>query len=141
MELRPSVVLAAVLAMLHAAAALCLALALPGAVGLAAAALAVAAGAAAVWRAALLRAPSSVRSLELGGDRLEVGLASGERFAAELAERRYVGRYMVVLPARRPVRRTILVTRDMADAESFRRLRIWSLWGKLPGVATKQLPA
>jgi hypothetical protein len=60
---------------------------------------------------------------------------------------------MVALPVRRPVRRTILVTRDMLDAGSFRALRVWALWGKLPGasampssagagaVAPKQLPA
>jgi Membrane-bound toxin component of toxin-antitoxin system len=141
LELAPSFLLAAALIVLHAAAALCLALALPGAGGLAGAAALVALGAAAAWRSALLRAASSVRALELAAQKLEVRLASGESFAAEVAERRYVGRYMVVLPLRRPVRRTLLVTRDMADAESFRRLRIWALWGKVPGVATKQLPA
>jgi len=141
LELAPSALLAAALIVLHAAAAVCAAAVLPGAAGLAAAAALLVLGAAAAWRGALLRAGSSVRALELVGPRLEVRLASGERFAAELAERRYVGRSMVVLSLRRPVRRTILVTRDMADAESFRRLRIWALWGKLPGVATKQLPA
>jgi hypothetical protein len=141
LELAPSFLLAAALIALHAAAALCLALALPGAGGLAGAAALVALGAAAAWRGALLRAASSVRALELAAQKLEVQLASGESFAAEVAERRYVGRYMVVLPLRRPMRRTLLVTRDMADAESFRRLRIWALWGKVPGVATKQLPA
>jgi hypothetical protein len=30
------------------------------------------------------------------------------------------------------VRRTLLITRDMAGADAFRRLRIWALWGKLP---------
>jgi hypothetical protein len=141
LELAPSALLAAALVVLHAAAAVCAAAVLPGAAGLAAAAALLVLGAAAAWRGALLRAGSSVRALELVGPRLEVRLASGERFAAELAERRYVSRSMVVLSLRRPVRRTILVTRDMADAESFRRLRIWALWGKLPGVATKQLPA
>ena len=141
LELAPSALLAAALIVLHAAAAVCAAAVLPGAAGLAAAAALLVLGAAAAWRGALLRAGASVRALELVGPRLELRLANGERFAAELAERRYVGRSMVVLSLRRPVRRTILVTRDMADAESFRRLRIWALWGKLPGVATKQLPA
>jgi hypothetical protein len=141
LELRPSVLLAAALVVLHAAAALCLALALPGAGGLAGAAALVALGAAAAWRGALLRAASSVRALELAAEKLEVRLASGESFAAGLAERRYVGRYVVVLLLRRPARRPILVTRDMVGAEAFRRLRIWALWGRLPSVAPKQLPA
>ena len=140
-ELAPSALLAGALVVLHAAAALCAAAVLPGVPGLVAAAALLALGAAAAWRGALLRARSSVRALELSGPRLEVRLAGGECFGAELAERRYVSRYMVALSLRRPVRRTLLVTRDMADAESFRRLRIWALWGKLPGVATKQLPA
>ena len=67
-------------------------------------------------------------------------LASGERFRAEVAERRYVSRFMVSILLRRPVRRTILVTRDMLACDLFRRLRIWAVWGKLPGVAAKQLP-
>jgi len=141
LELAPSALLAAALVVLHALAGASLAALLPGAWGLPAAAALLGLGAVLAWRGALLRAASSVRALEMAGQRLEVRLASGERFAAELAERRYVGRYLVVLPLRRPVRRTVLVTRDMLDAQSFRRLRIWALWGKLPGVATKQLPA
>ena len=47
---------------------------------------------------------------------------------------------MVTLPVRRPMRRTILVTRDMLAAEEFRRLRLWALWGRLParGAGTTQ---
>jgi hypothetical protein len=82
-----------------------------------------------------------VHALSLVGPKLEVELAGGESFEAEVAERRYVGRYLVILNLRRPVRRTILVARDMLDANSFRRLRIWALWGRLPPVAGKQLPA
>jgi len=71
----------------------------------------------------------------------------------EVAARRYVSRFMVALPIRRPVRRTILVTRDMLAGGSFRALRVWALWDKLPRatamasdagadrVAPKQLPA
>ena len=141
LELAPSAGLAATILAAHAAAALCLALALPPAAGIGAAGLAVLAGAASARKRALLRGRAAVRALEVDGDTLEIRLASGERFPAELAERRYVGRHLVVLCLRRPVRRTILVTRDMADAQLFRRLRIWALWGKLPDVATKQLPA
>jgi hypothetical protein len=140
-ELAPSASLAIVLIALHAAAALCVAAVLPGVAGRAAAALVAFLGLAAAWRHALLRAGASARALELVGPGLEVRLASGESFAAEVAARRYAGRYLVMLPLRRPVRRTILVTRDMTDADSFRRLRIWALWGKVPAVAGKQLPA
>jgi hypothetical protein len=45
----------------------------------------------------------------------------------------------VRLDAGRSVRRTSLITRDMAGADSFRRLRVWALWGKLP-VAAGQVP-
>ena len=140
-ELAPSAFLAVVLIALHAAAALCVLAVVPGVPGVLLAALLACLGMAAAWSRALLRAASSVRALELAGPKLEVRLASGDSFTAEVTERRYAGRYMVMLPLRRPVRRTILVTRDMMDADSFRRLRIWALWGKLPGVAAKQLPA
>ena len=139
-ELAPSAFLASALIALHAAAALCVLAVLPGAPGLALAALLALLGVAAAWSRALLRAPSSVRALELAGPQLELRLANGELFQAEVAARRYAGRHMVILPLRRPVRRTILVTRDMTGADSFRRLRIWALWGRLP-VAVKQLPA
>ncbi|MFL6563703.1 MAG: protein YgfX [Burkholderiales bacterium] len=142
LELAPSAPLAAAILASHAAAALCLAALLPGAAGLGAAALVVLAGAQSTRKRALLRGRAAVRALEVGGaEGPQVRLGNGESFPAELAERRYVGRHMVVLCLRRPVRRTILVTRDMVDAQLFRRLRIWALWGKLPIVATKQLPA
>ena len=38
----------------------------------------------------------------------------------------------------------VLVARDMLDPEMFRRLRVWALWGRVPGgeaVAGKQLQA
>ena len=97
-------------------------------------------GAAAAWSRALLRSGSSVRALELAGPALAIVLANGERIAAQVGERRYVGRLAVTLPLRRPWR-TILVSADMMPADDFRRLRIWALWGRLPGVAAAQLPA
>ena len=144
-ELAPSAPLALAVVASHAAAAFCVAAVLPGAAGLAAAALLALFGMVTAWDRALLRSRRSVRALDLCGDKLEVHLAGGGCFPAELGARRYAGRHMVVLSVvlslRRPVRRTILVTRDMANADLFRRLRIWALWGKLPAVATKQLPA
>jgi hypothetical protein len=55
--------------------------------------------------------------------------------------RRYVSSLAVALPFGAPLRRTVFVSRDMLSAESFRLLRLWALWGKLPGVAAKQLAA
>ena len=124
--------LAVVLAALHAAAAFSLVMVLPGLPGLLAAGLLLALGVATVRSRALLRSAASVRAIELVGPKLEVELASGERFCAELDERRYVSRLLVLLPLRSPVRRTILISNDMAGGDSFRRLRIWALWGKLP---------
>jgi hypothetical protein len=141
LELKPSPLLASAVIALHAAAGACALVVLPRAAGAPIAAGLLALGAIAAWRVALLRASSSVRVLELDGPQAFVQLAGSERLAAEVAPRRYVGRLLVTLPLRRPVRRTILVTRDMLGADSFRRLRIWALWGRLPGVAAKQLAA
>jgi toxin CptA len=141
LELAPSTGLAALLVALHAIAALCLLVTLPGLPGMLGGTLLLGIGVHGAWRHALLRSASSVRSVDLAGAALQLRLASGASVAAEVAERRYVGRRLVMLAVRRPVRRTILVTRDMLDADSFRRLRIWALWGKLPAVATTQLPA
>ena len=135
--LAPSPLLALAIVALHAAAAGCVLAVLPG---VAAALLALALfllGLAAAWSRALLRSRASVRALEISGAALAIELAGGERITVEAAERRYVSRLAVTLPLRRP-RRTLLVTADMLPAAEFRRLRIWALWGRLPGVAPAQ---
>ena len=65
----------------------------------------------------------------------------GTELAAPVAARRYVTRYVVALPLGSPLRRTLLVSADMLGVEEFRRLRLWALWNRLPGVAPKQLAA
>jgi hypothetical protein len=140
-ELAPSVPLATAVIGLHLAAALSVLLLMPTLAGAALAAALSALGAMAAWSRALLRSPLSVRAVDVEGPKLALELANGERIAAEVARRRYVGRFMISLPILQPVRRTLLITADMAEADSFRRLRIWALWGKLPAVAAKQLPA
>jgi hypothetical protein len=140
LRLSPSPLLALLIVVLHAAAAACALAVLPG---VAAALLALALfllGLAAAWSRALLRSRASVCALEISGASLAIELASGEKLAAEAAERRYVSRLAVSLPLRQP-RRTLLVTADMLCAAEFRRLRIWALWGRLPGVPAAQLPA
>jgi hypothetical protein len=69
-----------------------------------------------------------------------VDLAGGESSPARAGG--HVSRLMVTLALQRK-RHHILVTADMLDRDSFRALRIWALWGKLPGagVAGKQLAA
>jgi hypothetical protein len=145
LELKASPLLAAAIVAAHGAAAACVLAALPGSAGALIAAALLALGALAAASRALLKARGSVRALELEGPGLTVCLANGKRFAAEAAPRRYVSRHLVILRlrenARHPVRRTILVTRDMLAGDSFRRLRVWALWGRLPAVAAKQPPA
>jgi hypothetical protein len=113
---------------------------LPGAAGAALAIALLLLGSAAAWSRALLRSRASVRALEVSGASLAIELAGGERLSVELGERRYVSRLAVSIPLRRP-RRTILIAAGMLPADDFRRLRIWALWGRLPGVAAAQLPA
>ncbi len=141
LQLSPSPAFATALVALHASAALCILLVLPSVPGAALAICLMALGLAAAWSRALLKSASSVRAIELEAGGASFELAGGERFAARLTERRYVNRFMVALPVRGRVRRTVLVTLDMLGEESFRVLRIWALWGKLPQVAAQQLPA
>jgi hypothetical protein len=95
-------------------------------------------GIAAAWSRALLRSSTAVHAMEIGGSQPVFHLANGDSFAAEVGARRYVTRYLVVLPLGR---RTLLITADMLGAQEFRRLRIWALWNRLPRVAAKQLIA
>ena len=142
LELAPSPRLALAIVALHGLAAACVVLLIPGAAGLALGAALGALGLAAAWARALLRSSLSVRALELEGpESVWLELANGERLSAQVSRRRHVGRLAVTLPILRPVRRTVLVSRDMLRGDSFRLLRIWALWGRLPGVAGKQLPA
>jgi len=131
--------LAGALLLVHALAAACIALVLPGVWGVALAALVAALGVATVWDRALLRSARSVRFVELNAGGLAVlGLADGSRLEAPVAARRNVSPWWVTLPLERRPRRTLLVARDMLSAGDFRRLRIWSLWGRVPGVAAPQ---
>jgi hypothetical protein len=137
-ELKPSRKLAVAIVAAHALAAAAVLIVLPGAAGIAIAAALVALGLIVAWRRALLGSDRAVRAIAVAGDQASLELANGERFTATLAARGHVNRYMVTLPLGG---RTILVTPDMLGRDSFRALRIWALWGKLPGVAGKQLGA
>jgi len=141
LELAPSRALAATIVALHATAAVCVLLVLPSSAGAVLASCLMFLGLAAAWGRALLKSPASVRALEVSGSEVTLELASGERIVCQPAGRRYVNRFMVSLPLRPPMRRTVLITGDMLESDAFRRLRIWALWGKLPGVAAGQPPA
>ncbi len=140
LELSRSWILAAAILALHGAAAASILTFLQGLPGAALTAGVLALGIAAAWARALHRSPASVRAIELSGNEMTLELKDGRRLLTQLGASRHVSRFMVTLPVRRPVRRTVLVTRDMLPAEEFRRLRLWALWGKLP-VAAKQLTA
>jgi hypothetical protein len=147
LELSRSWFLAGAIIALHALAAGCLLLVVQGLFGLLLGVAFLMLGAAAAWGRALHGSAASVRAIELA-DGVLLELKDGRRISAELAANRHVSRFMVTLPVRRPMRRTILVTRDMLRAEEFRRLCLWALWGKLPAamgklpkVAHKQLQA
>lgn len=140
-ELSPSPRLAAAIVAAHAAAGAALVVSFPTAAGIALAALLVALGVTAAWSRALLRSPGSVRAIELRGGEAAFELASGASELAPVAERRYVTRSLVLLPLGAPLSRTLLVSADMLPAPEFRRLRLWALWNRLPGVARQQLAA
>jgi len=142
LELRGSPALAAALVLAHAAAAACIATVLAGPWGWALAVLVLALGAAAAWDRALLRAGRSVRVIELSaGGQAALGLADGRRLQRGVAARRHVCRWWVTLPVRGPAGRTLLVARGMLAEGDFRRLRLWALWGRVPGAVAAQLSA
>jgi len=141
LELAPSPRLAAAIVLAHAAAAAALFTIVDGFPGRLLALAVLALGIAAARSRALLGAKASVRSIELGGLLPVFRLGSGENIAAPVGARRYVSRLLVTLPLGRPLRRTLLVSADMLEPAEFRRLRIWALWNRLPGVAAPQLTA
>ena len=147
-ELSPSHAFAAAIAALHLAAAACALLVMPEAIGFALGALLLALGAASAWQRALLRGARSQRAIEiLPSGEARVILANAESMRVEPVTGMGVNRYWVALkvgtavsPAGGPAwRRSVLVTGDMAEGGKFRQLRLWALWGRVPGVAPGQL--
>jgi uncharacterized membrane protein len=136
LELSPSRGFAAIVVTVHAAAAACVAAVYPGIAGGLVAALLLALGIFTALDRALLRHPDSVRSLLIEGPHtLGLVTADGRRSDVLAGNRRHVSRLAVIIPVRHTMRRTIVVTGDMLDVESFRRLRLWALWGRVPGTA------
>jgi hypothetical protein len=137
--LSPSPVLAGLIVAAHLCAAAAAALALPGWPGGLLAMALVSLGLASAWSRALLRARRSMRCIMLEKEKATIELATGDSYPAEAGG--HVSRLVVTLVLRDPARRTLLISADMLDRDSFRTLRVWALWGKLAAVAGKQLAA
>ena len=128
--------IAAFIVLAHGASAVALLTVFDDALGWMLAALVVALGLATAWDRALLRASRSVRGFELQGpDGIVLELPHTERRVSRVGSRRWVSAHLVALPIAAPLRRTMLIADDMLDPDAFRRLRLWALWGQLPGVA------
>lgn len=137
LALRGSRALAAAILTVHAGAALAIAIAVPGRAAVALAWLVFALGAAAAWDRALLRGARSARALEVGEDgALRVQRASGAPLEARPGGRRHVSPWWVVLPVKGWAR-SVVVAADMLGPEEFRRLRLWALWGRVPGAGPR----
>ncbi len=135
-QLTPSRRIALFIVLAHGASAAALLTLASDAIGWMLAALIVALGIATTWDRALLRARRSVRGFEVqGADRIVLEFSGGQQRASPVGSRRWVSAHLVALPLAAPGRRTLLIADDMLDPDAFRRLRLWSLWGRLPGVA------
>ena len=130
--------LALILLCAHAAAGAAAWLSIGGLAGAAIALLTTAAGALAIHGRALLLAGDSPTSLRFSADE---GVRITDRIGRDwvpLADSpRYLSRWLVMVAAAGPAGRVrrFLITRDMLPPEPFRRLRIWALWGEVPGAA------
>jgi hypothetical protein len=125
---------------LHSVAALSFLTVLKGWAGVAAASLIVVLGIAAAWDRALLRSRRAPRAIEIhSSGEARCMFANGDSAALEAQGGSAVTRHWVSLRLRSPLRGSLLVVAGMLPGESFRLLRLWALWGKLPGVALMQL--
>ena len=139
LELRPSRGLAATILGAHLAAAACLYLIVTGPASVALAALFTALGAATAWDRALLRGARAPRILELRSDGFaSLESTSGGRCPVASGRGR-AGRHWVIVALQGVSRRNLLITGGMLDAESFRRLKLWVLWRRLPEAAAARL--
>ncbi len=141
LQLAPSYRLAVLIVALHGAAGACIYAVGGGTAGAALAIFVATLGGAAAWDRALLRGGRSPRAVEISADGMaQVEFRAGSRCAVA-PEPRHVNRFCVTLPLPSALRRTVLIAADMLAPADFRLLRLWALWGRLPGVASGQLPA
>jgi hypothetical protein len=141
LELSPCPVLAAAILGMHLAAAGCVLLAYPRLEGVALAVLLVALGAAAASSRALLLGRRAPRALEIApSGQARLVRADGLQAPARPVRGIGITRWWVVLRLGSPGRGGFLVSAGMLPSEPFRRLRLWALWERAPGVAPGQLP-
>ena len=141
LALSPSGKLAMLILTLHFLAALCFLTVLTGWLAAIAALLTISLGIAAAWDRALLRSRRAPFAIEIhSSGEARCLYANGDSAALEALGGSAVTRHWVALRLRSPSRRSLLVAAGMLPGESFRLLRLWALWGKLPGVALQQLP-
>ena len=123
-------------------AAACLFVVLPLAPGIGVAALLFALGLATARDRAWLAGRNAVRAIEISGpEQVTLETAEGVRRHASVGPRKIVNRLFVSIPVRTSMRRTILVTADMLGGGEFRALRMWALWGQVPGAMRLARPA
>jgi hypothetical protein len=140
LALSPSGKLAMLVFSLHAAAALCFLTVVTGWLAAAGAGLLFLLGLAALWDRALLRGSRSPKAIEIWPTgEAACQFANGDSAGVEALGGGSVTRYWVALRLRSPSRRSLLVAAGMLPPEAFRLLRLWALWGRLPGVARGQL--
>ena len=142
LALAPSRNFAAAILAMHATAAVCFLTILTGWLGVSLAILTTLLGAAAGWDRALLRGRRSPSAIELRpSGEATLRLRDGATGALRAFPGIGVTRHWVALGTALPWRRNLLVVAGMLGEEEFRTLRLWALWGRIPGVAPGQLPA
>lgn len=129
----------------HAAAAICFLTTMTGFSGMALAILTSVLGGIAAWERALLRGARSPCAIEIqpSGAVLAavVVLANGETVAVRAVRGIGVARHWVALRSASITGRGVLLTAGMLEPAALRVLRLWALWGRIPGVASGQRAA
>jgi len=137
LELTASPGLAAIIVAAHAAAAGCFLTVLTGWPGIALSGLTLALGGIAARDRALLRSPRSPKALEISRHGTAKCLfANGESAAIHPLRGTAVTRYWIALGLGSPHRKSLFIAAGMLAPQALRLVRLWALWGKLPGVAS-----
>ena len=140
--LNPSPGFAATILGVHALAAASLWMSIPGRGAAVIAMLVAVLGAVAAWDRALLRARRSVRAIEISGpEDVLLEFSDGTRRAGRSPRRRHVSRFGVGLGLAGLRRRSLFVWNGMLDPAASRSLRLWALWGRVPGDLGESFPA
>ena len=93
----------------------------------------------AAWERALLRGSASPRAIEIQGSGAgAMVLGNGDSISVRAVRGVGVTRHWVALAPVSFKGRSVLLTAGMLGAANARRLRLWALWGRMPGVASGQ---